>query len=40
MLWTRTIGSTICGQGVDSMLFYPIAFYGSGNGHTYQDLDL
>ncbi|MBS0191279.1 MAG: queuosine precursor transporter [Phycisphaerales bacterium] len=28
MLWTRTIGSTICGQGVDSMLFYPIAFYG------------
>lgn len=28
MLWTRTIGSTICGQGVDSFLFYPIAFYG------------
>jgi len=27
-LWTRTIGSTICGQGVDSLLFYPIAFYG------------
>jgi len=27
-LWTRTIGSTIVGQGVDSILFYPIAFYG------------
>ncbi len=28
MLWTRTIGSTIVGQGVDSLLFYPIAFWG------------
>ena len=27
-LWTRTIGSTICGQGADSLIFYPIAFYG------------
>ncbi|KOR30837.1 membrane protein [Achromatium sp. WMS2] len=27
-LWTRTIGSTLAGQGVDSMLFYPIAFLG------------
>ena len=27
-LWTRTIGSTICGQGVDSLIFYPLAFYG------------
>ncbi|HEX4870705.1 MAG TPA: queuosine precursor transporter [Nevskiaceae bacterium] len=27
-LWMRTIGSTFCGQGVDSLLFYPIAFYG------------
>jgi uncharacterized integral membrane protein (TIGR00697 family) len=27
-LWTRTIGSTIAGQGVDSLLFYPIAFGG------------
>ena len=27
-LWMRTIGSTIVGQGVDSMIFYPIAFYG------------
>jgi len=29
-LWTRTIGSTLFGEGVDSMLFYPLAFYGSG----------
>jgi uncharacterized integral membrane protein (TIGR00697 family) len=28
LLWTRTIGSTIVGQGVDSLLFYPIAFAG------------
>lgn len=27
-LWTRTIGSTFLGQGVDSLLFYPIAFAG------------
>ncbi|MFT4045712.1 MAG: queuosine precursor transporter [Solimonas sp.] len=27
-LWTRTIGSTICGQFADSALFYPIAFAG------------
>jgi uncharacterized PurR-regulated membrane protein YhhQ (DUF165 family) len=26
----RTIGSTIFGEGVDSLLFYPLAFYGSG----------
>ncbi len=25
-LWTRTIGSTVVGQGIDSMLFYPLAF--------------
>jgi len=30
LLWTRTIGSTIFGEGVDSLLFYPMAFYGSG----------
>jgi queuosine precursor transporter len=29
-LWMRTIGSTIFGEGVDSALFYPLAFYGSG----------
>lgn len=27
-LWTRTIGSTVLGQGIDSVLFYPIAFMG------------
>jgi uncharacterized integral membrane protein (TIGR00697 family) len=25
-LWTRTIGSTIVGEGVDSLVFYPLAF--------------
>jgi hypothetical protein len=29
-LWMRTIGSTIFGEGVDSALFYPLAFYGTG----------
>jgi len=28
-LWTRTIGSTMCGELVDSVLFYTIAFYGN-----------
>src|SRR5215467_5803222 len=27
-LWTRTIGSTIVGEGVDSLVFYPLAFLG------------
>lgn len=27
-LWTRTVGSTICGEAVDSAIFYAIAFYG------------
>jgi hypothetical protein len=27
-LWMRTIGSTIVGQALDSLIFYPIAFYG------------
>lgn len=27
-LWTRTVGSTMAGQAVDSLLFYPIAFGG------------
>ncbi len=27
-LWTRTIGSTVVGEAVDSSLFYAIAFYG------------
>jgi len=29
-LWTRTIGSTLVGEAVDSTLFYPLAFYNSG----------
>jgi uncharacterized integral membrane protein (TIGR00697 family) len=29
-LWSRTIGSTIVGEAVDSMLFYPLAFWGTG----------
>ena len=28
MLWTRTIGSTVVGQGLDSLIFYPLAFWG------------
>jgi hypothetical protein len=27
-LWSRTIGSTVVGQSIDSLLFYPLAFYG------------
>ena len=28
-LWTRTIGSTVVGEGVDSLIFYPLAFVGA-----------
>ena len=28
-LWTRTIGSTGVGQGIDSIIFYPLAFWGT-----------
>ena len=28
-LWTRTIGSTFAGEAVDSLIFYPIAFFGT-----------
>jgi hypothetical protein len=31
-LWMRTIGSTIVGQGVDSVIFYPLAFAGIWSG--------
>ena len=31
-LWTRTIGSTVCGQLIDSAVFYPLAFYGGPDG--------
>ena len=27
-LWMRTIGSTVAGEAADSIIFYPIAFYG------------
>jgi uncharacterized integral membrane protein (TIGR00697 family) len=27
-LWTRLVGSTLCGEFIDSLLFYSIAFYG------------
>jgi uncharacterized integral membrane protein (TIGR00697 family) len=33
-LWTRTIGSTVIGQGIDSVTFYPIAFAGIWEGQT------
>ena len=28
-LWARMIGSTIAGEGVDTLIFYPLAFAGS-----------
>jgi len=34
-LWSRTIGSTFAGQGIDSLIFYPLAFYG-----VWDDTDL
>jgi uncharacterized integral membrane protein (TIGR00697 family) len=34
MLWTRTIGSTVIGEGLDSLTFYPIAFYGIWENQT------
>lgn len=33
-LWMRTIGSTIFGEGVDSLIFYPIAFMGVWTTHS------
>ncbi|MGZ3721493.1 MAG: queuosine precursor transporter [Bdellovibrionales bacterium] len=27
-LWSRFVGSTIIGEGVDSLIFYPVAFFG------------
>ncbi len=32
-LWSRTIGSTVFGQAVDSVIFYPLAFYGVWDTH-------
>ena len=31
-LWARTIGSTVVGQGFDSLIFYPVAFAGVWSG--------
>jgi hypothetical protein len=28
MLWSRTIGSTVIGEGLDSLIFVSIAFWG------------
>jgi uncharacterized integral membrane protein (TIGR00697 family) len=36
-LWMRTIGSTILGEAVDSLIFYPLAFYGA-EGWTTEDI--
>jgi uncharacterized integral membrane protein (TIGR00697 family) len=33
-LWSRTIGSTVAGQGVDSLIFYPIAFFSVMDAQT------
>ncbi|HEX8585460.1 MAG TPA: queuosine precursor transporter [Allosphingosinicella sp.] len=33
-LWARTIGSTLVGQGIDSLIFYPLAFWGVWDNHT------
>lgn len=32
-LWTRTIGSTVVGEGLDSLVFVTIAFAGTVTGH-------
>ena len=33
-LWSRTIGSTVVGQGIDSLIFYPLAFWGAAGWTT------
>lgn len=33
-LWSRTIGSTVVGQGIDSLIFYPLAFLGAAGWTT------
>lgn len=33
-LWTRTVGSTVAGQLVDSCIFYPLSFFGIWTGRT------
>lgn len=39
-LWSRTIGSTVFGQAVDSLLFYPLAFYGAEGWTPHQVLQV
>lgn len=36
MLWTRTVGSTLVAQGLDSLIFYPLAFYGLSDWPAHQ----
>jgi len=38
LLWARTIGSTIVGEFVDSLVFYPVAFLGAAGWTTEQVL--
>ncbi|MBC7794628.1 MAG: queuosine precursor transporter, partial [Clostridia bacterium] len=37
-LWARTIGSTVAGEAIGTLLFYPIAFYGIWSGSTLQQV--
>jgi len=39
-LWMRTIGSTIVGEGADSLIFYPIAFLGAKGWTTHDMLEV
>ena len=39
-LWSRTIGSTIAGQGVDSVVFITVAFMGTAAGGNLTELIL
>ncbi len=33
-LWSRTIGSTVVAEAIDSVVFYPLAFIGTWTPHT------
>lgn len=33
-LWSRVVSSTIVGQGLDSLTFFPVAFYGTWSSQT------
>src|SRR6185503_4429551 len=39
-LWLRTVASTIAGEGVDSLIFYPLAFLGVWPGHLVREVML